>query len=137
MNKMRDANGQVSSIPILNGISSIGYQRFFSEEGKDPFNSFEWDKRDVVIKNSSGKIIYQNTGIEVPRTWSTTADRVVSSKYFFKGDGKEYTEKSVKQLVGRVADSIAEYAVRQGILNEADSQAFRDDLVYLETSQAH
>ncbi|MFA5857307.1 MAG: vitamin B12-dependent ribonucleotide reductase [Candidatus Pacearchaeota archaeon] len=136
MNKMSNANGG-SSNPILNGRPSISYQRFFSEEGKDPFSSFEWEKRDVEIKKSSGKIIYQNFGIEVPKIWSTTANKVVSSKYFFKGDGKDYTEKSVKQLVGRVADSIASYAVRQGILNEVDSQAFRDDLVYLETSQSH
>jgi ribonucleoside-diphosphate reductase alpha chain len=56
----------------------------------------------------------------------------VASKYFRGAMNSPERETSVKQLVGRVVDTIAVWAAKQGYFEtEADLSAFKDDLTFL------
>jgi ribonucleoside-diphosphate reductase alpha chain len=117
--------------------------RVFSQEGKHPFESLEWEKRDAVIKNHSGKAIFEQRGVEFPRSWSVLATNVVASKYFY-GDlsrsgedpakgGREY---SLKQLIHRVTRTIADWGIEQHYFaSRKDGERFYDELTWLCANQ--
>jgi ribonucleoside-diphosphate reductase alpha chain len=97
---------------------------------------FKWKKYDVEIKNISGDMIYSEKEMEYPVDWSEQAKKVVSSKYFYRGD--EHKEKSLKDLVYRVTDTIAKNGLKQGVfLSEKQAEIFREQLAFMEFSQMH
>jgi ribonucleoside-diphosphate reductase alpha chain len=110
----------------------IDYDRFFTKEGIDPFDEIEWDLRSAVIGNEKGSVVFEQRDVEIPRFWSQQATNIVVSKYFRGTIGTPERERSVKQLIGRVVDTITEWAVKQKYFaSEDDLQAFSDDLKHL------
>jgi ribonucleoside-diphosphate reductase alpha chain len=106
--------------------------RFFSREGIDPFDEIEWEIRSAVIGNEKGQIVFEQRDVEVPRFWSQQATNIVVSKYFRGQIGTAGRERSVKQLIGRVVDTITEWGRNQRYFaSEDDLQAFSDDLKHL------
>lgn len=112
-------------------------KRNYTKEGMDLITPLALEKRQVQIKDNQGKLIYDVGGLEFPKLWSQLASKVVASKYFFKGDNKEYLEKSVVDMLYRVDDEITLQAVKQGILSEDESKIFRDELFYMGSNQLH
>ena len=116
-----------------NGIS---VSRYFTEEGTHPFDKIEWELRDATINDSKGNVVFEQKGVEMPKTWSQTATNIVVSKYFFGTVGKEDRESSVRQLVGRVAKTIANWGRKDGYFQtEKDAQAFDDELHHILVNQ--
>ncbi len=80
-------------------------------------------------------MVFEQRDVEVPAFWSQQATNIVVSKYFrgpLKPKAGEFRESSVRQLIGRVVDTITEWARKDGYFaGEADLQAFRDDLKHL------
>ena len=112
--------------------SGIDYTRFFTREGLDPFDEVEWDIRSAVIGNEKGNVVFEQRDVEVPRFWSQQATNIVVSKYFRGTLGTPERERSVKQLIGRVVDTITGWAAKQQYFaSEDDLQAFSDDLKHL------
>ncbi len=112
--------------------TGLEYTRVFAREGIDPFDEIEWDSRSAVIGNEKGEVVFEQRDVEVPKFWSQTATNIVVSKYFRGTIGTPQREKSVKQLVGRVVDTIAGWARKQRYFaSEDDLQAFADDLKHL------
>jgi ribonucleoside-diphosphate reductase alpha chain len=112
--------------------SGIEYARFFSREGVDPFDEVEWDVRAAVIGNEKGHVVFEQRDVEIPRFWSQQATNIVVSKYFRGVIGTPERERSVKQLIGRVVDTISGWAAKQKYFaSEDDLQAFSDDLKHL------
>jgi len=110
----------------------LSFKRFFSTEGVHPFDELEWDVRSAVINDERGRPVFEQRNIEAPKTWSQQATNIVASKYFRGAMGSPEREHSVKQLVGRVVDAIAAWAVKQAYFDTAeDLAAFKDDLTYL------
>jgi ribonucleoside-diphosphate reductase alpha chain len=110
----------------------LEFERFFSREGIDPFDEIEWDIRSAVIGNEKGSVVFEQRDVEIPRFWSQQATNIVVSKYFRGQIGTPERERSVKQLVGRVVDTITEWARKQKYFaSEDDLQAFSDDLKHL------
>ncbi len=110
----------------------VEFTRFFTQLGKDPFDQVEWDLRDAVIGNEKGHVVFEQRGVEVPRSWSQQATNIVVSKYFRGHVGSPERERSVKQLIGRVVDTITEWARRQKYFASAPAlSAFSDDLKHL------
>ena len=60
-----------------NGLS---FQPVFSKPGVHPYDEIEWEKRTAEITDDSGKAIFKQENVEVPRTWSQLAAKVVCSK---------------------------------------------------------
>ncbi len=113
-------------------ISGLDFPRYFSTAGTDPFDEVEWELRDAVIGNERGKIVFEQRGVEMPKAWSQQATNIVVSKYFRGHVGSPEREFSVKQLIGRVVDTITMWAARQDYFASADAlQCFSDDLKHL------
>lgn len=110
----------------------IEVERYFTKEGLHPYDEIEWETRDAVISNSKGEVVFEQKGVEVPKTWSQTATNIVVSKYFFGTIGKEDREYSVKQLVSRVAKTITSWGRKDGYFKTAkDAQVFEDELHHI------
>jgi ribonucleoside-diphosphate reductase alpha chain len=113
-------------------VPGLEFERFFSREGIDPFDEIEWDIRSAVIGNEKGAVVFEQRDVEIPRFWSQQATNIVVSKYFRGQIGSPERERSVKQLIGRVVDTITEWARGlQYFASEDDLQAFSDDLKHL------
>jgi ribonucleoside-diphosphate reductase alpha chain len=118
--------------PVPASVPGLEYERFFTREGLDPFDEVEWDVRSAVIGNEKGNVVFEQRDVEIPRFWSQQATNIVVSKYFRGTIGTPERERSVKQLIGRVVDTITGWAVKQKYFaSEDDLQAFSDDLKHL------
>ncbi len=116
-----------------NGIS---VERYFSKEGIHPYDEIRWEKRDAVITNSKGAVVFEQKGVEVPEFYTQTATNIVVSKYFYGTLGKEDREYSVKQLIGRVARTISNWGRKDGYFQTAEDAAhFEDELHFILVNQ--
>src|SRR5215217_4349737 len=114
------------------GAPGLEFDRFFSREGLDPFDEIEWEMRSAVIGNEKGELVFEQRDVEIPRFWSQQATNIVVSKYFRGQIGTPDRERSVKQLIGRVVDTITGWARGQTYFaSEDDLLAFSDDLKHL------
>jgi ribonucleoside-diphosphate reductase alpha chain len=114
----------------------LEFRRYFTREGVSPYDTVEWEYRTAAITSESGEVIFEQKDVEVPRSWSMTATNIVASKYFHGKKGTPERETSVRQLVGRVATTIAQWG-RQGgyFAGEKDAAVFHDELVHLLLNQ--
>ncbi len=114
----------------------LRFSRRFSREGVHPFDEVEWELRDAVITNDKGLTVFKQEGVEVPKAWSQQATNIVVSKYFRGQVGTPGRETSVRQVVGRVATTIADWG-RQGgyFATPADALAFEHELAAILVSQ--
>ncbi len=108
----------------------------FTRPGIDPFDEIEWEKRRAVIKNDKGAVVFESNEIEVPKSWSMLATNIVASKYFYGAHGMDIQEKSLRQLVHRVARTIADWGVKDGYFASAtDAETFYHELCYICANQ--
>src|SRR5438477_10705379 len=106
--------------------------RRFVPPGTNPYDTVEWEIRSAVISGESGETVFEQRDVEVPKSWSQLATNVVVSKYFRGPLGTPQRERSVRQLVGRVVDTIGEWGDVQGYFaSPADRRAFCDELTHL------
>ncbi|MBU0646183.1 vitamin B12-dependent ribonucleotide reductase [Patescibacteria group bacterium] len=111
-------------------------QRHFTTRGVHPYDQIEWEKRDARITNDKGEIVFEQKQVEMPKSWSQTATNVVVSKYFRGKIGAPERETSVKQLVGRVATTIASWGRKDGYFQTVeDADTFEDELTYILVNQ--
>src|SRR6187549_2925587 len=88
------------------GLEGLAIERRFSSPGVHPFDEVEWEVRDAVIGDPA-KPVFEQRGVEFPKSWSQNATNIVAQKYFRGPMGSPQRESSVKQMVGRVAGTIA------------------------------
>src|SRR5204863_8533145 len=87
-------------------LSGLRFARSFTTPGVSPYDTVEWELRDALISNEKGEKVFEQRGVEVPRFWSQTATNVVVSKYLRGQLGSPERERSVRQLIGRVSDTL-------------------------------
>lgn len=103
--------------------------RYFTKNGIHPYDEIEWETRQAKISSASGKIIFEQNDVEVPKFWSQTATDIVAEKYFAGHIGSNNREYSVRQLIDRVADTITTWGVSSGYFDTfKDSQIFNEEL---------
>ncbi|MBM3871325.1 MAG: vitamin B12-dependent ribonucleotide reductase [Verrucomicrobia bacterium] len=117
------------------GKKPLQITRVFSDAKVKPFDQIEWEKRTAEITDDSGKTIFKQEGVEVPKTWSLLATKVVCSKYFYGDPTKAEREKSVKQLIHRVTRTLADWGVKDGYFTKAEGELFYDELTWLCVNQ--
>ncbi len=112
--------------------TGLKLSRRFTREGIHPFDEVTWEKRSAIIGNERGETVFEQKDVEVPASWSQMATNVVVSKYYRGPQGTPRRETSVRQVISRVCDTIADWG-RQGgyFATEADAQAFQDELTHL------
>jgi len=132
--------GDETTMDVTLGLT---IDRVFSTEGKDPFDSVEWETRDASIKNHTGKAIFEQTNVEFPVGWSQLATNVVTSKYFYGELSMNGThpseggrENSLRQLIHRVTRTIADWGTKQGYFaSKKDGETFYQELTWLCVNQ--
>ena len=130
------AAGQRDSRVIRDARPGLTVDRYFTKEGVDPFEEVEWELRDAVISGADGKVFFEQRQVEFPKVWSQTATNVVVQKYFRGTLGTAQRERSVKQMIGRVADTMFGWGKADGYFKSPrDAHAFRDELVHLLVQQ--
>lgn len=107
-------------------------RRYFTKVGEDPFDTVEWEIRDAIIKNDKGKIIFEQKGVEVPKSWSQLATNVVASKYFRGQLNTPERERSVKEMIKRVVNTITEWGEKDGYFSSVEEkEVFKSELTYI------
>jgi ribonucleoside-diphosphate reductase alpha chain len=111
----------------------LTFKRYFTQEGVHPFDEIEWEERDAVIPNyKEGGNAFEQRGVEFPVSWSQNATNIVAQKYFRGPLGTPQREWSVRQLVGRVVDTITGWGRRGGYFaTDQDAQVFSEELAHL------
>ena len=114
----------------------LHFDRVYTEPGVHPFDQVQWEKRQASITNEKGEVIFEQSDVEVPESWSMLATNVVVSKYFRRSiDGRD-REKSVRQLIGRVVDTIYRWGQDGGYFAATeDAETFQAELTHLLVDQ--
>ena len=122
----------MESSPSTDGVT-IG--RRFTEAGKHPFDAVEWEIRDAVIGDPQDPA-FEQRGVEFPKAWSQNATNIVAQKYFRGQMGSEKRERSVKEMIGRVAGTISGWGREGGYFASAeDAEAFEAELTSILLNQ--
>jgi ribonucleoside-diphosphate reductase alpha chain len=116
----------------------LHFKRVFSDAAVAPFDQIEWERRTAEINDDSGKVIFKQEDIEVPKSWSALATKIAVSKYFY-GDIANGTdpykggrEISVRQLIHRVTRTITDRGIADGYFADDEAAAtFYDELTWL------
>jgi ribonucleoside-diphosphate reductase alpha chain len=118
-----------------NGLKGLSVERRFSTPGVHPFDEIEWEIRDAVIGNPESPA-FEQRGVEFPKSWSQNATNIVAQKYFRGQLGSEERESSVKQMIGRVAGTIANWGREGGYFASAeDGDVFEAELTSILLNQ--
>jgi ribonucleoside-diphosphate reductase alpha chain len=112
------------------GRRGLSLERRFTSADVRPFDEVEWELRDAVIGNPE-KPAFEQRGVEFPASWSQNATNIVAQKYFRGQLGSPQRERSVKQMIGRVAGTIAAWGREGGYFASDDAAAFEDELTHI------
>ncbi len=115
----------------MSAKKTLPVQRVFSTEKVNPFDQIEWDKRTAEITDDAGKVIFKQENVEVPKSWSLLATKVVVSKYFYGEQNTSERETSVRQLIHRITRTIADWGIADGYFSKADGEVFYNELTWL------
>ncbi len=122
----------MSSVKAGNAVEPLRIDPYFCPMGEDPFNTVEWDFRTAAIKDENGKVLFEQTDCEVPKDWSALATNVVVSKYFYGEPGTSERERSVRQVIHRVARTVADWGMQDGYFaTTQDGECFYRELAWL------
>ncbi len=115
----------------------LSFERHFTRQGTHPFDETEWETRDAVIPNyKEGGNAFEQRGVEFPKSWSQNATNIVAQKYFRGQLGSPERESSVRQMIGRVVDTITGWGTRDGYFaSDGDARVFADELTHLLLTQ--
>jgi len=114
------------------GKRGLVVPRFFTEEGRHPFDEISWDIRTASIGSEKGDLVFEQANVEVPSFWSQTATNIVASKYFRGTLGTAERETSARQLIGRVVDTLTRWGREGGYFaTDTDAKTFSDELTHL------
>src|SRR3954451_22722776 len=110
---------------------ALRVERVFSDAKVKPFDQIEWEKRIAEITDDAGKVIFKQENVEVPKSWSVLATKVVVSKYFYGEQNTPERETSVRQLIHRICRTIADWGIKDGYFSKTDGEIFFDELTWL------
>jgi ribonucleoside-diphosphate reductase alpha chain len=110
----------------------LSFRRLFTKPGVSPYSEVEWELRTAQITDAQGNVIFEQKDVEIPKDWSMTATNIVASKYLHGKLGTAERETGVRQLVGRVAETIRDWGLAQGYFRTPeDGATFHDELVHI------
>lgn len=115
----------------------LGLRRLFTKPNTKAYDALKWVKRDSVINNPmTNKPVFEQKNVEFPEGWSLNAINIVSQKYFTGTPGTAEREKSLRDLVDRVVDTVTRHGLQEGYFeSEAEAEDFREELKYVLATQ--
>ena len=120
---------------------ALGITRRFTRPGSHPYDDVAWGPRDarIVEPARDGKperVIFEQLGCEFPLDWSDTAVRIVASKYFRYGMDDARRERSLREVIDRVVDTIRFHGVKGGyFLDDEEAETFAQELRHILVTQ--
>jgi ribonucleoside-diphosphate reductase alpha chain len=132
-------NAAVATEDYVNSVADetagAAVKRYFTIPGRDPFEELEWELRDAFIAGKD-KPTFEQKGVEFPKFWSQTATNIVAQKYFRGRMSSPERESSVKQMIGRVVDTIAGWGREGGYFaSEEEAETFEAELKFILVNQ--
>src|ERR671921_1602085 len=116
---------------VVSEDAGLAVRRYFTIAGRDPFDEIEWEVRDAFIPGKD-KPVFEQRDVEFPKFWSQTATNIVAQKYFRGRMASPERERSVRQMIGRVVDTITAWGRKDGYFaDEAEADAFHAELTHL------
>jgi len=116
--------------------TAFAWRRLFGDASKHPYDEIRWETRDARITKSNGTVVFEQREVEMPAFWSQTATDIVASKYFRGQLGTPERERSVKQMIDRVAKTIGFWGMRGGYFaTPDDADRYTQDLTWLLVNQ--
>jgi ribonucleoside-diphosphate reductase alpha chain len=113
---------------VADAKANVGVRRYFTIPGRDPFEEVEWEIRDAFIPGKD-KPVFEQKGVEFPKFWSQTATNIVAQKYFRGRMTSPDRERSVKQMIGRVVDTVGKWGRDGGYFSdEEEAETFEAEL---------
>jgi ribonucleoside-diphosphate reductase alpha chain len=110
---------------------ALAVERLFTSPETHPFETVEWELRDARIGHGD-RVAFEQADVEFPKSWSQNATNIVAQKYFRGQIGHPSRERSVKQMIGRVAGTIAGWGRERGYFaTEEDGDAFESELTHI------
>jgi ribonucleoside-diphosphate reductase alpha chain len=126
-----DQTPQTQLNPDVQTGEGLSIRRYFTTPGEHPFDAVEWDRRDARIGHGD-KVSFEQLDVEFPKSWSQNATNIVAQKYFRGQLGSPAREQSVKQMITRVAGTIASWGRERGYFStDADGDAFEAELTHI------
>ncbi len=120
-----------AAAPITAADGGVSVPRRFTEDGVHPFDCIEWEIRDALIGDPDAPA-FEQRGVEFPASWSQNATNIVAQKYFRGRADSPERERSVRQMIGRVAGTIATWGREGGYFaTDEDASAFEDELTHI------
>jgi ribonucleoside-diphosphate reductase alpha chain len=116
--------------------TALRFPRYFSKPTISPYDEVQWERRTASITDASGKSIFEQKDVEIPVDWSMTATNIVASKYLHGPLDTPERETGVRQLVGRVAETVRDWGLTgRYFASPEDAAVFHDELVHLLVTQ--
>ncbi|HEY3970260.1 MAG TPA: vitamin B12-dependent ribonucleotide reductase, partial [Solirubrobacteraceae bacterium] len=110
---------------------ALSVERLFTSPETHPFDTVEWEPRDARIGHGD-RVAFEQKDVEFPKSWSQNATNIVAQKYFRGQIGHPERERSVKQMIGRVAGTIAAWGrERAYFASEQDAESFEAELTHI------
>lgn len=127
-------NQELSVGSFTFGAKPFVFERYFSREGKNPFefdifgNPIKWISEEVKVSDDMGKVVFVQQNVKRPDFWSPLAIKVVASKYFWGDTAKNERESSIEQLVGRISRFVRRQAIKQKYMGEEQASKLHDEI---------
>ena len=126
-----DSTPHTTALKDATAGAALSIERLFTTLGTHPFDAVEWELRDAKIGHGE-RVAFEQANVEFPKSWSQNATNIVAQKYFRGQIGHPERERSVKQMIGRVAGTIAGWGRERGYFAGAqDAEAFEAELTHI------
>src|ERR1041384_7470316 len=123
---MEKTSPQTTLTQTTRAPEALSVRRLFTRPGVHPFDAVEWETRTAAVGS------FRQEDVEFPKSWSQNATNIVAQKYCRGQLGSPTRERSVKQMVSRVAGTIADWGRERGYFaSEEDGDAFEAELTHI------
>src|SRR6476620_2569047 len=117
-------------------VPGLRFDRFFTPPGSHAYDLIEWERRTAGITGEKGQVIFEQKDVEVPKSWSQLAINVVAQKYFRGSPGSPERETSVRQIIDRVVETLANWGREGGYFaTDEDAENWAEELRFLLVTQ--
>jgi ribonucleoside-diphosphate reductase alpha chain len=122
---------EAHAIDTPTATDALVLRRVFTTPEKHPFDTVAWERRDARIGHGD-HVHFEQLDVEFPASWSQNATNIVAQKYFRGQLSSPERERSVKQMIGRVAGTIADWGRARGYFSsDADGDTFEAELTFI------
>ncbi|MBI2589144.1 vitamin B12-dependent ribonucleotide reductase [Candidatus Saccharibacteria bacterium] len=117
--------------------TTLSVKRLFTKPKSKAYDLLKWTTQDSAIINpATGKAVFEQKNVDFPEHWSLNAVNIVAQKYFSGTPGTKSRERSLKELIDRVVDTITRTGLQEGYFEGSDeAENFREELKYILATQ--